>query len=59
MKADVDDDCADPCGVLGPNEIHVKCSRPSLKTDDGLETDIVVGDVLVSIHRPLVCEEVE
>ena len=39
---------ADPCGVLGPNEIHVKCSRPSLKTDDGLETDIVVGDVLVS-----------
>ncbi|KAL1695215.1 RNA dependent RNA polymerase-domain-containing protein [Schizophyllum commune] len=38
----------DPCGVLGPNEIHVKCSRPSLKTDDGLETDIVVGDVLIT-----------
>ncbi|KAL1731817.1 RNA dependent RNA polymerase-domain-containing protein [Schizophyllum commune] len=44
----VDDRRADPCGVLGPNEIHIKCSRPLLKTDDGLETDIVEGDVLIT-----------
>ncbi|KAL1746021.1 RNA dependent RNA polymerase-domain-containing protein [Schizophyllum fasciatum] len=38
----------DPCGVLGPNEIHLKCSRPSLITDDGIDTDIIVGDVLIT-----------
>ncbi|TRM55779.1 RNA dependent RNA polymerase-domain-containing protein [Schizophyllum amplum] len=38
----------DPCGVLGPNEIHIKASRPALKMEDGLEADIVVGDVLIT-----------
>ncbi|TRM60307.1 RNA dependent RNA polymerase-domain-containing protein [Schizophyllum amplum] len=38
----------DPCGVLGPNEIHIKASRPAFKMEDGLEADIVVGDVLIT-----------
>jgi len=38
----------DPFGVLGPNEIQVKSSNRNLKTNDGLLTDTLLGDVLVS-----------
>lgn len=37
----------DPFGILEEGEIHVKASRP-LKGQDGLDTDNVLGDVLVS-----------
>ncbi|KAJ7039848.1 RNA dependent RNA polymerase-domain-containing protein [Mycena alexandri] len=33
--------------VLGENEIHFKSSRREFQSDDGLETDTVLGDVLV------------
>ncbi len=39
---------ADPYGVLGPNEIHVKCSRRDFIDQEGRQTDIVLGDVLVN-----------
>ncbi|CDO75004.1 hypothetical protein BN946_scf184965.g6 [Trametes cinnabarina] len=37
----------DPFGVLGANEIHVKCSRRDFLDPEGRKTDIVIGDVLV------------
>ncbi|KAJ8488013.1 hypothetical protein ONZ51_g3830 [Trametes cubensis] len=40
----------DPFGVLGPNEIHVKCSRRAFVDVEGRSTDIVIGDVLVTRH---------
>ncbi|KIY48407.1 hypothetical protein FISHEDRAFT_23685, partial [Fistulina hepatica ATCC 64428] len=39
---------ADPCGVLGPDEIFLKSSRQNLKTDDGADTDFITGDVLIT-----------
>ncbi|KAG5644364.1 hypothetical protein DXG03_008661 [Asterophora parasitica] len=38
----------DPYGFLGEDEIHVKCSRRILQTHDGLLTDIVLGQVLLT-----------
>lgn len=38
---------ADPCGVLAPGEVHIKSSTRNLIDQDGNETDIVLGDVLV------------
>jgi RNA-dependent RNA polymerase len=38
---------ADPFCVLGPGEVHIKSSRRNLKCGDGLETNLIVGDVLV------------
>ncbi|KAK0480935.1 RNA dependent RNA polymerase-domain-containing protein [Armillaria novae-zelandiae] len=38
----------DPYGVLEENEIQVKSSRHSFKTDDGFETDTVLGEVVVT-----------
>ncbi|KAF8163532.1 RNA dependent RNA polymerase-domain-containing protein [Crassisporium funariophilum] len=38
----------DPFGVLGENEIQVKSSKRNLKTEDGLLTDILLGDVLLT-----------
>jgi RNA-dependent RNA polymerase len=35
--------------VLGPEEVQIKSSHRNLKTDDGLLTDIVLGDILVRI----------
>ncbi len=37
---------SDPFGVLEPGEIHIKSTR-QLKSQDGLNTDMVIGDVLV------------
>jgi hypothetical protein len=37
----------DPFGVLGPEEVQIKSSKRNLKLDDGLTTDIILGDVLV------------
>ncbi|KAJ7770564.1 RNA dependent RNA polymerase-domain-containing protein [Mycena metata] len=34
--------------VLGENEIHFKSSRREFQSDDGLETDTVLGDVLMT-----------
>ena len=39
----------DPFGVLGPEEVQIKSSHRNLKTDDGLLTDIILGDILVRI----------
>jgi len=39
----------DPFGVLGPEEVQIKSSKRNLRTDDGLLTDIILGDVLVCI----------
>jgi hypothetical protein len=36
-------------GVLAQDEIHFKSSRRVFQTADGLETDTVLGDVLVNI----------
>jgi hypothetical protein len=36
-------------GVLGENEIHFKSGRRQFTNHDGLETDTVIGDVLVSM----------
>lgn len=33
--------------MLGPDEIQIKSSRRNLIGIDGLETDIILGDVLV------------
>ena len=40
----------DPFGVLQPGEIHVKASRP-VNGQDGLDTDLILGDVLVQCNR--------
>ncbi len=37
----------DPLGVLNDGEIHIKRSRPMMGPN-GIETDLVIGDVLVS-----------
>lgn len=41
------DGSTDPYEVLGPDEIQIKSSRRNLTGIDGLETDIILGDVLV------------
>lgn len=41
---------ADPYGVLGPDEIQIKSSRRDFKTPDGLDADVITGDVLVRIY---------
>ncbi|KAF8969583.1 RNA dependent RNA polymerase-domain-containing protein [Flammula alnicola] len=38
----------DPFGVLGPEEVQIKSSRRNLKTQDGLLSDIILGDVLIT-----------
>ncbi|KAF8078266.1 RNA dependent RNA polymerase-domain-containing protein [Lyophyllum atratum] len=38
----------DPYGVLGPDEIQVKSSRRNLMDLDGLPTDTILGDVLLT-----------
>lgn len=38
----------DTQGILEPGEIFFKSSRHNLKTADGSETDIVLGDVLLT-----------
>lgn len=38
----------DPYGVLGIDEIQIRSSRRNLPDIDGLLTDVIVGDVLVS-----------
>ncbi|EGO05196.1 hypothetical protein SERLA73DRAFT_68825 [Serpula lacrymans var. lacrymans S7.3] len=40
----------DPTGTLGPGEIHIKSSHPKFLCEDGTETDIVLGDVLLTRH---------
>lgn len=37
----------DPYHVLGPDEIQIKSSKRNLKTNDGLLTDTIMGNVLV------------
>ncbi|KAI0777795.1 RNA dependent RNA polymerase-domain-containing protein [Trametes elegans] len=49
----------DPFGVLGPNEVHVKCSRRALLDPEGRQTDIVLGDVLVTRHPCKVPSDVQ
>ncbi|KAI0360558.1 hypothetical protein OH77DRAFT_1493021 [Trametes cingulata] len=49
----------DPYGVLGPNEIHVKCSRRSFMDQEGRLTDIVIGDALVTRHPCKVPSDVQ
>jgi RNA-dependent RNA polymerase len=39
----------DPYGILGPDEIQIKSSHRNLIGLDGLETDYIVGDVLVRL----------
>lgn len=38
---------ADPYGVLGPGEVHVKSSKRNLPDQGGRLTDLIKGDVLV------------
>ncbi|KAK7019017.1 dimethylaniline monooxygenase [Favolaschia claudopus] len=38
----------DHWGVLEENEIHFKSSRRQFPTDDGLQSDIILGDVLMT-----------
>ncbi|KAF9478503.1 hypothetical protein BDN70DRAFT_44221 [Pholiota conissans] len=38
----------DPYGVLGPEEIQIKSSRRNLMGNDGLLTDVILGDVLIA-----------
>ncbi|KAJ6499604.1 RNA dependent RNA polymerase-domain-containing protein [Mycena vitilis] len=38
----------DSWGVLEENQIHFKSSRREFTTDDGLETDTIIGDVLMT-----------
>ncbi|KAH9838676.1 RNA dependent RNA polymerase-domain-containing protein [Rhodofomes roseus] len=40
----------DPCNVLEPNEVHVKSSSRNLLDQDGMQTDLVLGEVLVTRH---------
>ncbi|KAI0674419.1 RNA dependent RNA polymerase-domain-containing protein [Trametes maxima] len=49
----------DPCGVLGPNEIHVKSSRRAFTDQQGRQTDIILGDVLVTRHPCKVPSDVQ
>ncbi|OSD08147.1 hypothetical protein PYCCODRAFT_1430316 [Trametes coccinea BRFM310] len=49
----------DPFGVLGPNEIHVKCSRRDFVDPAGRKTDLVIGDVLVTRHPCKVPSDVQ
>ena len=51
--ADTDISPADPYSVLGPDEVQIKSSRRHLKTNDGLLTDVITGEVLVSAIYPL------
>lgn len=37
----------DPFDELDDNEVHIKSSHREFQTADGMETDIIVGDVLV------------
>ena len=43
----------DPYGVLSPDEIQIKSSHRNLIGIDGLETDIILGDVFVLHCFPL------
>ncbi|KAF8639473.1 hypothetical protein AX17_001493 [Amanita inopinata Kibby_2008] len=38
----------DPFGVLEPNEIQLKSSHQNLKTPDGTNSDILLGDILLA-----------
>ncbi|RDX54626.1 hypothetical protein OH76DRAFT_1341007 [Lentinus brumalis] len=49
----------DPCGVLGPGEIHVKSSQRNLPDPSGRMTDLVKGDVLVTRHPCKVPSDVQ
>ncbi|KAI0372068.1 hypothetical protein BV20DRAFT_1065820 [Pilatotrama ljubarskyi] len=49
----------DPYGVLGPNEIHVKCSRRAFIDQEGRATDLVIGDALVTRHPCKVPSDVQ
>ncbi|KAI9063519.1 hypothetical protein FKP32DRAFT_1571651 [Trametes sanguinea] len=49
----------DPFGVLGPNEVHVKCSRRDFLDPEGRKTDLVIGDVLVTRHPCKVPSDVQ
>lgn len=40
---------ADPFGILEPGQIYIKSSRRLPGVDD-IETDVVVGDVLVKFY---------
>ncbi|KII91170.1 hypothetical protein PLICRDRAFT_696285 [Plicaturopsis crispa FD-325 SS-3] len=40
----------DPYGVLGPDEIYVRSSHSEFNTADGLASDTLVGDVLITRH---------
>lgn len=41
---------SDILGVLKPGEVFYKSSRRNLRQTDGTETDIMLGDVLVTRH---------
>ncbi|KAI0827045.1 RNA dependent RNA polymerase-domain-containing protein [Trametes gibbosa] len=49
----------DPYGVLGPNEIQVKCFSPEFIDHHGRHTNIVLGDVLVTRHPCKVPSDVQ
>lgn len=40
----------DPCGVLEEGQIHFRSSEPIINSNTGEQTDIILGDVLVSIY---------
>ncbi|CAL1696986.1 unnamed protein product [Somion occarium] len=40
----------DPCGVLEPGEVHIKSSVRNLVNQNGDQTDIILGDVLLTRH---------
>jgi RNA-dependent RNA polymerase len=40
----------DTAGILEPGEVFFKSSKRQFKTPEGMETDIFVGDVLVTRH---------
>ncbi|KAF9532775.1 RNA dependent RNA polymerase-domain-containing protein [Crepidotus variabilis] len=53
LRIEVDQSCVafvvpDPFGILGPDEIQIKSSRRNLKTNDGLLTDVITGEVLIT-----------
>lgn len=39
----------DPCFVLEPGEVHIKSSHHNLHNQQGNLTDIILGEVLVSL----------
>lgn len=43
----------DPFGVLEPDEVQIKSSHYNLKMPDGTNSNIVLGDVLVSVSLML------